>query len=141
MTRTINHRLPVWSGYNPPDTRGQCIEGTERTGSRDERQAGVRQCSAYACRHNLLAVASRDVPGRRHDGLAPPSTLSGSNTSASAPSCALDVVDANPHGMSSGEVAKLLGMTKRAVELIVAKARKDEGAVRLMGLVTNAEVD
>lgn len=95
---------------------------------------GRAQCGAYACPHNLLVTHSKDVPGRRHGGLAPPWTLSGNNTSASAPSCALDVVDAHPHGLSSGEVAKIMGVSKRDVELVVAKAMKDQGAVRLMKL-------
>jgi hypothetical protein len=134
VTRSINHRLPVLSIYSPPATRGDCIDGTERTGSREERTTGVKQCGAFACPLNLLVTHSADCPGRRHGGLAPPWTLSGNNTSASAPSCALDVVDAHPHGLSSGEVAKLLGVSKRDVELVVAKATKDHGAVRLMRL-------
>ncbi len=134
MTCNINHRLPVLSAYNPPATRGDCIDGTERTGSREDRTLGIKQCGAYACPHNLLVIHSADVPGRRHGGLAPPWTMSGKHLSASAPSCALDVVDANPHGMSSGEVAKVIGCSKRDVELIVAKAMKCSGAVRLMRL-------
>ena len=131
---TVNHRLPIHPAYRPPATRGECIEGTANTGSLEERRAGKVQCSAYRCRYNLLWVESDQVPGRRHGGLAPEGTLSGANTNASAPSCALDLVDANPAGMSSAEIANAVGLDRRRVEQIVKRWQQSEAAVELARL-------
>ena len=117
--------------WRPPPTRGDCVAGCENTGSRDQRQAGQVQCRAYACRHNLLRQDSGDVPGRRHAGLAPEWTLVAS-TSASAPSCSLDVADAHPAGLSSAAVARLVGVSTRRVEQIVRAALAGHGAVAVM---------
>lgn len=116
--------------YKPPATRGDCVAGTPLTSDRDTRQAGGAQCRAYTCRHNLLRMDSADVPGRRHDGLAPEWTLVAS-TLATAPSCALDVADQHPEGLSSREVARLAGVSTRRVEQIVRAALGGEGAVRV----------
>lgn len=105
-----------------PVLRGDCIAGTIKSGSLDERRAGSRQCGVLSCRMNLLSTSSADMPGRRHNGLAPPASPSGEVISASAPSCALDVADAHPEGLSSAQVAVYLGQTKRAVELTVKRA-------------------
>jgi hypothetical protein len=116
-----------------PMTRGDCIKGTSASGSLEDRQAGRKQCSIYACRSNLLVVHSADVPGRRHGGLAPEWTFTG-KTDASAPSCAMDVADANPHGLSADEISKVTGETKRNVELILKKWRGSAGAVEVLRL-------
>lgn len=121
-------RLPV---YALPRTRGDCIEGTDDTGSREERTAGVRQCEVIQCRHYLARVDSHDVPGRRHGGLAPPWTESGRGD-ASSPSCSLDVVDANPAGLSSGEVAAVMGVSRRRVEQIVRAWLVSQGAADVL---------
>ena len=42
----------------------------------------------------------------------------------SRPATAGAVVDANPNGMTSSEVAKHLKLTARAVEIVVAKAKR-----------------
>lgn len=137
--RPINHRLPIAPEYAAPATLAECIAGTERTGSREDRMAGRVQCGAYSCRANLLTVESSSVPGRRHNGLAPPGTLSGGNTSASAPSCMYDVIAANPNGMSCAEIAKVLGCSTRDVELTLAKAIKAKGAAEVMRLWSEME--
>ena len=121
-------RLPV---YALPRTRGECIEGTPHTGSREERTAGVRQCQVMQCRHYLARVDSDDVPGRRHDGIAPPWTVS-DRGDASSPSCSLDVVDANPAGLSSGEVARVMGISRRRVEQIVRAWLVSQGAADVL---------
>lgn len=122
-------RLPI---YSPPPTRGDCIMGQPNTGSREQRTAGLVRCGALQCRHNLDRVDSEDVPGRRHGGLAPAWTLSGSNVSAMSPSCSLDVVDANPAGLSSGEVAAVMGVSKRRVEQIVRAWLVSQGAADVL---------
>lgn len=101
-----------------PVIRADCIQGTLLSGSRDDRMSGRKQCQV-TCPKNLLITASEDMPGRRHYGLAPPASPSGAVVDARAPSCALDIADANPHGLSSREVARFLGLTRRAVELDV----------------------
>lgn len=101
-----------------PVVYGDCITGTLLSGSRDDRMSGRKQCQV-TCPKNLLLTASSDMPGRRHGGLAPPASPSGTVVSARAASCALDVAWANPCGLSSLHVARLLGLTKRAVELDV----------------------
>lgn len=104
-----------------PVLRADCITGTLLSGSLVDRTTGRKQC-AVTCPLNLTQTASVDMPGRRHSGIAPPSSPSGSVTSAFAPSCALDVADAHPAGLSSREVARYLGLTRRAVELDVKAA-------------------
>lgn len=121
-----------------PMTRGDCIKGTSASGSLEDRKAGRKQCSVYACRANLLVIHSSDVPGRRHGGLAPEWTFTG-KTDASAPSCALDVADANPHGMSADEVSAITGETKRTIELIVKKWKGSQGAVEVLRLGRDEE--
>ncbi len=128
MTR-INHRLPV---YAPPATRGDCITGTPATGSLEQRMRGQVQCGALECRHNLLMVESSSRPGRRHGGLAPEWTISGSNTSAGAPSCSLDVADTGPK--SAAEVASIVGLTKRRVEQIIKEFKRTHKALALARL-------
>ncbi len=134
MTRfklpVIDHRSPVGLG-KPPRTRGDCINGTAQTGSLEERQHGRRQCEAFSCRHNLMTIDSSDVPGRRHHGLAPPWTLSGESTSASAASCALDVADQGEH--SSAEVARIMGISKRRIEQIIARWKREHAELAEMG--------
>lgn len=121
MTRTVNHRLPVLL------TRGDCIEGTPITGSRDERMRGQAQCMRLECRHNLLADESSTRPGRRHDGLAPEWTVRGENTSAGAPSCSLDVADTGPK--SAAEVAAIVGLSKRRIEQITRDFTRSQKAL------------
>lgn len=121
-------RLPV---YALPTTRGDCIAGTLHTGSREERTAGDRQCQVIQCRHYLARVDSDDVPGRRHGGCAPPWTVS-DRGDASSPSCSLDVVDANPAGLSSGEVAQVMGVSRRRVEQIVRAWLVSQGAADVL---------
>ncbi len=105
-----------------PVVRGDCITGTRLTGSLEERMSGRAQCQVLHCPKHLLTTASANMPGRRHRGLAPPLAPSGDVASAFAPSCALDIADATPNGMSSREVARHLGITKRKVELDVKSA-------------------
>ncbi len=126
----IDRRFPV--GLSTPRTRGDCIAGTHQSASLEERQTGQRQCAVYGCKHNLLVVDSANRPGKRYDGVCPPAALSTASSSASAPSCALDVADQGEH--SSAEVARILGTSTRRVEQIVAKWRKQAGAVRLLGV-------
>jgi hypothetical protein len=128
MTRSINHRLPI---YAPPATRGECITGTPITGSLEERRTGQKQCHA-ACRHNLLIQCSEDRPGRRHGGRAPEWTVSGENTSAGAPSCSLDVAATGPK--SAAEVARVMGITTRRVEQIVKEFKRTHKALALARL-------
>lgn len=115
----------------PPPTRGHCIAGTPETGTHAQRISGRAQCECYACPHNLLVQDSGDVPGRRHRGLAPEWTLRGDNTSASAPSCALDIAAEGEH--SSAEVARIMGMSKRRVEQIIAKWKQQHVELAEMG--------
>lgn len=105
-----------------PVLRSDCLSGTLLTGTLEQRMSGQCQCSVLWCRLNLLGTDSEDMPGRRHSGLAPPAAPSGEVVSASAPSCALDIAEAHPEGMSSAQVAMLLGQSKRAVELTVKRA-------------------
>jgi len=132
MTRPVNHRLPVL--LPTPRTYGDCCTGTELTGTLEQRATGQHQCRVYQCRKNLLRTDSQDVPGRRRDGVAPEGTFSGANVSASAPSCAIDVANAHPAGMSNAEVAGLMGLDKRRCEQIVKAWRENSGAVELYRL-------
>jgi hypothetical protein len=103
-----------------PVIRADCVAGTLLSGSLEDRMSGRRQCQV-TCPKNLTITASEDMPGRRHGGLAPPASPSGT-LNARAPSCALDIADANPNGMPSRAVARYLGVTTRAVELDVRAA-------------------
>ncbi len=133
MKPVKNHRLPVLGDmFSPPGTRGECVAGTTLTGSREGRQRGEQSCGAYACRHNLRRSDGADVPGKRYDGESPPWTLSGDNTSAVSPSCSLDVADAGAH--TSGEVAKVLGLSRRRVEQILKRFMGTDGALDLARL-------
>jgi hypothetical protein len=123
-------RLPVLRPRRPA-TRGDCIAGTDLTGSRDERMTGRAQCGAYDCRHNLSVVESESVPGRRHGGLAPEWTVT-DRGDAGAPSCCLDVADTGPH--TPAEIARYLGTSKRRVEQIIKAALEGEGGVELARL-------
>lgn len=114
-------------------TRADCIAGCSNTGSREDRLAGRARCQAFACRQNLDVDHSAEVPGRRHDGIAPPWTFSG-RTDASSPSCALDVVDQNPHGMSCEQIAEVMGYDKRRVEQLLEQARSGAAGVELARL-------
>lgn len=135
MTRPLNHRLPVLGpDFRPPRTRGECIEGTPVSSSRAERQAGNAQCACFACPHNLLVEHSENRPGRRYAGVAPEWSFRGDNPSATAPSCVLDVVDANPAGLAASEVAKVLGISKRRVEQIVKAWKTQGGAAEVVRL-------
>lgn len=134
MSRPGNSpRLPILGdAHRPPRTRGECIRGTPKTGSLEERRAGKVQCAAYECRHNLLAIPSAEVPGRRYDGLAPEWTLTDRGT-ASSPSCALDESDAGPK--SCAEIARIMGFRdKRRVEQILHDALQSQGAAELLRL-------
>jgi hypothetical protein len=108
------------SAYRPPPTRGDCVEGVPNTGSKADRIAGRAQCQAYTCRHNLLMTDSANVPGRRHNGLAPEWTLT-ERGNAGSPSCALDVADTGPK--TADEISKLTGFTKRRIEQVLKKAK------------------
>jgi hypothetical protein len=133
VSKAIN-RLPVILPH--ARTRGDCVEGTALTGSREARTNGQAQCLQVSCRHNLLCARSEDRPGRRHGGLAPEWTLRG-ETSASAPSCALDVADAGPKSMR--EIAEFTGLTKRRVEQVLKAAKEGKGGVELARLVGEFE--
>ena len=135
MIRTIptNHRLPVFAHDQVARTRADCISGAYATGSLEERLTGQRQCYQVACRHNLLAARSDERPGRRHDGLAPEWTVRG-ETSATAPSCVLDVALSGPR--TSREIAKLCGVTTRRVEQLLKAAKEGAGGVDLARLVS-----
>ncbi len=131
--RVLNHRLPVLGDlFSPPGTRQECIDGHGRTGSREQRTNGQRQCGAFSCRHNLLRVDSSDVAGKRYDGVSPEWTLSGENVSAMGPSCSLDVADQGEH--TSGQVAKILGISRRRVEQILKRFLGTDGALDLARL-------
>lgn len=93
-----------------PMTRGDCPR--------------ERPCVFVRCKYNIAREAGADRQGRRHyPGHELPPTIKLGTLRGKGPSCTLDVTDAHPAGMTSGQVAKLLGITKRAVELIVKKAR------------------
>lgn len=92
---------------------------------------GARRCEAN-CRYNLNIFAGEDRPGRRHGGVAPEWTLRDDTMSASSPSCVLDVVAANPAGLSSAEVARLNGLTRRRVEQMCKDALAGRVAVDVM---------
>lgn len=104
-----------------PSNLGDCINGTYSTGSRAERMEGRRQCDRLMCSANLLWRDKRDMPGKTHAGLGPPGTTEGKIVSASAPSCAYDVIDA--YGpMPLRDVAKYVGGTRRDAELTLIGA-------------------
>lgn len=137
-------------------TRGSCITGTELTGSLEDRRFRGRLCSALRCRHNLLAIAGVDMPGKRH----PPRAARGLPTHppgrprpfwiegemAPMGSCALDVVDVLGAQRCS-EIAPRLGLTsRRRVEQVARRALKklrangaDETVVRAMEAMLDAE--
>lgn len=122
------------SPHAPPPTRGYCLAGTPLTGSFAERKYGIRQCEAFDCKMHLATQASRDMPGRRHGGLAPEMSVSGKALVATAPSCALDLVSENPEGMSSESIGRALGCDKRRVEQILAKFKGTIGALGIARL-------
>jgi len=135
VAKVKNHKLPVLGpDFSPPKTRQCCIDGTPNTSSRAERQAGNAQCSAFSCSFNLLVEHSPDRPGRRYSGLAPEWSFRGDNPSATSPSCLLDVTDANPNGMPSSDVAKILGLSKRRVEQVIKAWRTKQGATEVLKL-------
>ena len=133
MTKALNHRLPVFAPEQRARTRGDCLSGTHATGSLEERMTGQRQCM-QPCRYSLLWTTSNDMPGRRHDGLAPEGTLRG-KTSASAPSCALDVAGTGPK--SAREIARITGDTTRSIEMWLKEAKEGKGGVELARLVSS----
>lgn len=116
-----------------PRIRQDCISGTELTGSLEERLAGRMQCGYYHCkRFNLNVLESESMPGKRYDGIAPPGTIRTHHTSASSPSCALDVVHMHPNGLSAAEIAQIMGESKRRIEQITAEWKCSAGAVRVL---------
>ena len=124
-------RRPSLGLYAQPPTYGHCIAGTDSTGSFTQRMYGVRRCEAN-CRHNLDIREGEERPGRRHGGLAPEWTISGDTMVAAGPSCALDVAATYPAGLSSAEVAPLVGCTRRRVEQICKSSLAGHGAVAVM---------
>ncbi len=134
MTRPIptNHRLPVFLPEQKAKVRGDCIKGTHATGSLEQRMRGERQCF-QACKHNLLMQESSAMPGKRHGGLAPEGTLRG-KTSASAPSCSLDVASTGPR--TAREIAAIVGDSTRNIELWLKAAKEGQGGVELARLVS-----
>jgi hypothetical protein len=127
---------------DPPPTRAHCIlfdEATRAAGymtwSKGDRVSGRAQCQATSCPFNLLIRRSEDRPGRRHAGLAP--EFSTAPLSASAPSCALDVIDANPSGMSCEQIAAVMNFKdKRRVEQILRGVLKSDAGVELYRLLS-----
>jgi hypothetical protein len=107
------------------------------TGTLDDRMTGRRQCQAFACANNLLVEHSADRPGKRYDGLAPEWSFATKNVSASAPSCSLDV--AAQGAKSSAAVAAIMGLSKRRVEQVVAKWKRQCAELAEMGSVVLEE--
>jgi len=92
-------------------------------GGRDECRRGVRPCPYVQCSQNVWMLTSVDMPGRRHNGKSPPSTLrvTGGNN------CTLDH-STKEH--SAAYVGRQLGMSTRRVEqelAAIAKKMKDSG--------------
>jgi hypothetical protein len=99
---------PAWeplAGDPPP--RGVCI-------------TGPRPCAYVECRNHLWTKAGVDRAGRPNNGRRPPTIL----RPLSQASCALDLVDRNPDGLSHREIAKLFGVTGERVRQIVRDARR-----------------
>lgn len=100
---------------------------------------GRKRCEAYGCKHNLDIIESESMPGRRHSGLAPPATLRGGNTNASSPSCSLDV--AAQGETNCMRVADIMGESKRRIEQVIAKWRREHAELAEMGSAVLGEDD
>ena len=105
--------------HDVPGKRSECPPAETRMG---------RCCPHYRCDQHLAFVASPDRPGKRHPGCEIPPTLRYDVLAGQSPSCTLDVIDANPAGLTSREVAKIVGLSTRRVEQIVKRARRDAAA-------------
>jgi hypothetical protein len=134
MTRNL---LPVIN-TSPPATYGECINGTVMTGTLKERESGRVSCAALSCRHNLRRVSSENVPGRRNKGIAPEWTVDGEST-ASSPSCALDVANRGAHSCS--DLAKMEGKSKRRLQQEVRAAVQSYREALVDDGVSEDEID
>lgn len=103
----------------PPKSRQSCIDGSEQTGSLEERLSGKRVCGSFGCRSHMYYRSGESRSGRRGHGDLPDDMIE----FQPGHSCVLDAVLANPSGMSCTEISPLVGVTsKRAVELIARRA-------------------
>ena len=109
--RRYTMRLPVvlpdeWRPQlEVPETRSECPP-----------RSGSSPCPAINCRYNLVRVDGCDRPGRRGDRRTlPKATLRWYGGSA----CVLDLVEAEPSGLPSSEIAKRLGTSQRRVQQIL----------------------
>ncbi len=73
-------------------------------------EGGNRPCRWTTCRQHLWSI--QDRPGRRGVGRALPPPVVQQH---SEQTCALDVIDKEPDGLSRRDVAKLMGMTPERV--------------------------
>ena len=107
--------LPVVNSCAPPETRAECA-------------AIVRPCDRYSCRQHLWPDTERQ--GRQHHGVAPPPKLR-----RGPESCALDVVDRNPDGISTELVAQLMGhgMTAERARQVEARAMRKLEIAKIVG--------
>lgn len=78
-------------------------------------------CPHVRCKHHNWNVAGIDRGGRRHGGKPPPPTLRAEwLVGAPQPACSLAVAALGAH--SGRRVARILGLTTRRVEIIMARA-------------------
>jgi hypothetical protein len=105
----------VPEGWRPlkgvPPNRGACPK--------------VRPCAHVQCRYHLWIVVGQDRPGRPFEGRRPPTIL----RPTSPTSCALDLVDRNPDGLSNREIGKLFGITGERVRQLIRDVRGKLGAL------------
>lgn len=99
---------------SPPQTRADCLDGA--TTSVAKRNAG-EACPHVRCRHHLHA----DMIGRGRHG-AKRRTLH--VVAHSKFSCALDIADANPGGLTFSEIGMVMGMHGERARQIYQEAQQ-----------------
>ncbi len=115
LAKQIDHAVVVELGGRhvvvsdtTPDTRAECPD------------TSTRCCPYLRCRHHLGRIEGEERPGRYRASL--DATYRLEVLRSEQPSCALDIVEAHPAGMSSAEVAPYLKLGKRRVEMLVKRA-------------------
>ena len=88
-----------------PASRAECIDGP-------------RPCRWIRCRLHLWRSDPWDQPGRRWPG----GPRHGKVKAPTSATCALDVTDANPDGLSASEVGVILGVSPERVRQIEERA-------------------
>jgi hypothetical protein len=82
--------------------------------SRADCKDGPRPCPFVRCRYHLWPVVGADRAGRPHGGRRAPTIL----RPATPASCALDLIDRNPDGLSHKEIGALFGITGERIRQI-----------------------